>query len=125
MRKFLPFMNVLLILAACHPQDENTARELTGGDPARGEHAIARYGCGACHEIPGIDNATGLIGPSLAKIADRVMLAGQLPNQPDNMIKWIQNPQSAAPGTAMPDMHVSDEDARDIAAYLYTLRMDR
>ena len=116
---------LLCLLAACHPQDEQTARELTGGDPRAGRKAIARYGCGGCHEIPGVDNASGLVGPSLAKIGDRMMLAGQLPNQPDNMIKWIRDPQSAEPGTAMPDMHVTEKDARDIAAYLYTLRMDR
>lgn len=114
-----------VLLAGCHPQDDQTARELTGGDPRAGEDAIARYGCGGCHEIPGVDNATGLVGPSLAKIADRTTLAGQLPNQPDNMLLWIKDPQSAAPGTLMPDMNVTDEDARDIAAYLYTLRMDR
>jgi len=116
---------LMLLLAACHPQDDQTARELTGGDPHAGKEAIARYGCGGCHEIPGVDNASGLVGPSLAKIADRTTLAGQLPNQPDNMILWIKNPQAAAPDTLMPDMHVTNEDARDIAAYLYTLRMDR
>jgi cytochrome c len=114
-----------VLLSACHAQDDETARQLTGGDPRAGKTAIARYGCGACHEIPGVDNASGLVGPSLAKIADRVALAGQLPNHPDNMIKWIQDPQSAAPGTLKPDMNVTDRDARDIAAYLYTLRVDR
>ena len=116
---------VLLLAIACHPQDDDTARQLTGGDPHAGKAAIARYGCGGCHEIPGVDNARGLVGPSLAKIADRMILAGQKPNQPDNMIQWIQNPQRAEPGTLMPDMHVTVRDARDIAAYLYTLRADR
>lgn len=121
----LLLLGVLLLGTACHPQDDETARQLTGGDPHAGKAAIARYGCGGCHEIPGVDNASGLVGPSLAKIADRVILAGHLPNQPDNMIRWIQDPQGAAPGTLMPNMNVTDRDARDIAAYLYTLRVDR
>ena len=116
---------LFLFLVACHPQDEQTARELTGGNPRAGREAIARYGCGGCHEIPGVDNASGLVGPSLAKIADRTILAGQLPNQPDNMVRWIRDPQGAEPGTVMPNMHVTARDARDIAAYLYTLRVDR
>jgi cytochrome c len=115
---------ILVVLTACHPQDDETARQLTGGNPHAGKVAITRYGCGGCHEIPGVDNAGGLVGPSLAKIGDRMTLAGELPNQPDNMIKWIASPQTAEPGSLMPDMHVTDRDARDIAAYLYTLRAD-
>ena len=116
----------VLCLNSCHRQDDQTARQLTeGGDPRRGVAAIHYYGCGGCHTIPGVSNATGMVGPSLNEIADRTFLAGQLPNQPDNMIKWIADPQQASPGSAMPDVNVSAKDARDIAAYLYTLRADR
>lgn len=117
----------LLLLAAawtvaCHSQDDRTARQLTGGDPERGRVAIRTYGCGSCHTVPGVKQATGLVGPPLTGIASRVYLAGQLPNTPDNMKRWITDPQSIEKGTAMPDMNVTDEDARNIAAYLYTLR---
>lgn len=111
-----------ITIAACHPQDDDTARRLTGGEPSRGRAAIARYGCGTCHTIPGVRAANGLVGPPLTKIGSRTFLAGQLPNTPDNIKRWIQQPQSVEKGTAMPDMNVSDADARDIAAYLYTLR---
>jgi cytochrome c len=113
---------LLVLLAACHPQDERTARELTGGEPDRGRVAIRSYGCGACHTVPGVRGATGLVGPPLTNIADRMYLAGQLPNTPDNMKRWIQTPQTVEVGTAMPDLGVNERDARDIAAYLYTLR---
>lgn len=114
---------VVLFLTACHPRDERTARELTGGgDVGRGRAAIQQYGCGACHEVPGVSGANGRVGPPLTRIATRMYLGGQLPNQPDNMMRWIREPQSVAPGTAMPDLNVSEKDARDIAAYLYTLR---
>lgn len=113
---------VLLILSACRGQDDRTARQLTGGEPDRGRVALRSYGCGACHTVPGVRGATGLVGPPLTGIAARSYLAGQLPNNPDNMKRWIRAPQSIERGTAMPDLNVTEHDARDIAAYLYTLR---
>lgn len=98
------------------------ARTLTGGDPDRGMAAIGRYGCGACHDIPGVRGATATVGPPLGGIARRSYLAGQLSNSPENMRRWIQVPQQVERGTAMPNMGVTDDDARDITAYLYTLR---
>ena len=78
--------------------------------------------CGACHEIPGIEGAVGKVGPSLQGIGARTYLAGKLPNEPANMIKWIRQPQEVSPGTAMPELGVTEQDGKDIAAYLYTLQ---
>jgi len=122
MKRALLLLLALLVPAACHPQDDRTARQLTGGEPDRGRVALRAYGCGACHVVPGVRGATGLVGPPLTNIADRLYLAGQLPNTPDNMRRWIREPQKIESGTAMPDLNVSDRDARDMAAYLYTLR---
>ncbi|HVL66498.1 MAG TPA: c-type cytochrome [Vicinamibacterales bacterium] len=109
---------------ACGPQQKarEEARALTGGDPDRGVQAIGRYGCGACHDIPGVQGANGKVGPPLRGVASRTYLAGRLTNSPANMATWIQQPQHIERGTAMPDMGVTPEDARDITAYLYTLR---
>jgi putative membrane protein len=112
----------LAFASACGSRAYQEAAVLTGGDPSRGMDAIGRYGCGACHDIPGIRNAKGSIGPPLTHIANRAYLAGQLPNTPDNMTRWIQHPQHVERGTAMPEMGVTDTDARNIVAYLYTLR---
>ena len=98
------------------------AAELTGGDPDRGIAAITRYGCGSCHTMPGVRGADATVGPPLTRIARRSYLAGRLANSPENLMKWVQHPQKVEPGTAMPEMHVTDQDAHDIAAYLYTLR---
>ncbi len=98
------------------------AAATTGGDPHRGPEEIASYGCTTCHVIPGIREARGLVGPPLTSIASRVYLAGRLPNTPDNVIKWIQRPHDVDDQTAMPETGVTDAGARDIAAYLYTLR---
>ncbi len=103
-------------------EDERKAAAMTGGTPAHGKELIRTYGCVSCHTIPGIDGARGQVGPSLAGIAARNYLAGKLPNQPANMIKWIRQPQEVSPGTAMPELGVTEQDGKDIAAYLYTLK---
>jgi cytochrome c2 len=94
---------------------------LTGGDPAKGRVLIAAHACGGCHEVPGVAGATGHVGPSLDGIAGRAYIAGRLANSPDNLERWIVDPQGVEPGVAMPPAGVSPGEARDIAAYLYTL----
>ncbi len=96
--------------------------QTTGGDADRGQRRIAEIGCGACHTIPGVTGARGHVGPPLVQVGDQSIIAGKLPNTPDNLVTWIMKPQSINPGNAMPNMEVNEHDARDIAAYLYTLR---
>jgi cytochrome c2 len=96
------------------------AAAATGGDPARGEAMFIQYGCGSCHALKNVRTATGSVGPPLDGIALRVIIGGHLSNTPDNMQRWIRDPQHVAPGTAMPDLHVGAADARDITAFLYT-----
>lgn len=112
---------LILGLAGCSNAKEEAAR-LTGGDPDQGAVLIRKYGCQACHVIPGIEGARGMIGPPLNGIAARTYLGGQLPNTPENMMRWIREPQSIERGTAMPNVGVSSREAQHIAAYLYTLR---
>ena len=89
------------------------------GDADRGRLLLRQFGCGACHEIPGVATAVGNTGPSLAGIGRRVYLAGVLPNSPENLSRWIRSPAEIKPQTAMPDMQVSEAQARDMVAYLY------
>jgi cytochrome c len=103
-------------------QAEQRAHELTGGDAAVGKAAFARRRCGSCHSVRGIDGADGQVGPALDKIAVRAFLAGDQPNDPQHMIAWIQHPQAVKPGVGMPEMGLGDQEARDIAGWLYTLR---
>jgi mono/diheme cytochrome c family protein len=93
--------------------------------PARGKRALVDYGCAGCHVVPGVREAEGLVGPPLHYWSDRQYIAGRIQNTPENLISWIMNPQSIEPGSAMPNMGVTWGDARDIAAYLYTLRYER
>lgn len=90
------------------------------GNPARGEAMFIQYGCGSCHRLAHVRKANGMVGPSLDGVAVRAMLAGKLNNSPDNLERWIRDPQGVTPGTAMPDLGVGERDARDITAFLYT-----
>ena len=91
-----------------------------GGDPWRGEAMFIQYGCGSCHALKDVRTATGMVGPPLDGVALRVIIGGHLANNPNNMEQWIRDPQKVSPGTAMPDLNVGEEDARDITAFLYT-----
>src|SRR5688572_27904257 len=95
---------------------------VAGGNPERGQTALDGFGCGTCHVIPGVKGAVGGVGPPLSRFAVRSYIAGQLANEPQNLIRWIQDPQAVEPGTAMPNLGVDEAVARDMAAYLYTLR---
>ena len=97
-------------------------RILPGGSPDLGRNAIRHYGCGTCHEIPGVRSANGLVGPPLIKFGKRGFIAGELTNTADNLQRWILDPKAVEPGTDMPNLHVTPDDARNIAAYLYTLK---
>lgn len=118
---------LLLALGGCERYDNFAAYKdvqsvTNGGDPQAGKNAIAYYGCGSCHTIPGIRDAVAVVGPPLEHIANRPVIAGKLTNTPDNLMHWIQKPREVSPHTLMPNMNVSDEDARNIAAYLYMLK---
>jgi cytochrome c len=95
---------------------------VVGGSPQHGRALIARYGCGACHVIPGVHAARGLVGPPLFFWSRRTIIAGEMPNTPGNLERWIENPPAIEPGTAMPNLGVTPAQARDMAAYLYTLQ---
>jgi cytochrome c oxidase assembly factor CtaG len=117
------FCVTALASAACsNAEAYRNAAAMTGGDPERGRQDMARYGCDTCHTIPGIRTARGLVGPPLTSLGARVYIAGHIPNTPSNLESWIQHPHAHDPQTAMPDTGVTDADARDMAAYLYTLK---
>lgn len=110
------------VIADSDQRTRHIAAITRGGDPDRGREAIQRYGCGKCHTISGLRNANGLVGPPLDGIARRIYIGGVVLNTPDEMIAWIRDPRAIDAKTAMPDTGVTLEDARDIAAFLYSLR---
>jgi cytochrome c len=123
LRSFAEPAIILLMIAACSSGSETfSARQVPGGDAKNGRTYMEASGCGSCHMIPGVVNARGMVGPSLEHFAQRSFIAGEVPNTADNLVKWIVNPPSIEPRTAMPVLGVTPTQARDIAAYLYQLR---
>ncbi len=117
---------ISVALASCDNLSDSRVRAayiITGGGNARaGRDTIRKYGCHACHTIDGVPGARGLVGPPLDGISNREFIAGELPNTPENLMRWLQHPRQVEPHTLMPEMGVTEQDSRDIAAYLYTLQ---
>jgi cytochrome c2 len=102
--------------------DSGSPQFVPGGNPARGVIVLEQFGCGSCHVIPGVRQATGLLGPPLMWWSRRAFIAGEISNSPDHLIAWIESPPSIEANTAMPALGLTEQEARDAAAYLYTLR---
>jgi cytochrome c len=105
-----------LLALACH------RREAPIGDANRGKQLVAKYGCPACHIIPNVEGPKGMVGPPLAHLASRPLIGGKLENTPQNLAKWLQNPQAIDPNNAMPNLGITPLDARDLTAFLRTLK---
>jgi len=113
------------VVAACSNEGgavSTGSRIVRGASPAAGKTQIVRYGCGACHQIPGVKNANGLVGPPLLHFGKRGVISGYWANTPDNLTDWIQDPQHMLPGNDMPTLGIKRDDARNIAAYLESLQ---
>lgn len=108
----------MLLTVACKPPPEQR-HVMPLADVAAGHAAIQRAGCGSCHVIPGVGWPQGKVGPDLNGLAERALIAGQLPNRPDVLAAYIRNAPALVPQSGMPAMPVSEVEARDIAAYLY------
>ena len=91
-------------------------------DVARGKAALSQYACTTCHQIPGVVGDHAPVGPPLAGMGSRQYIAGVIENTPENMVRWLREPQKISPPTAMPDLGVTAQDAWDMAAYLNSLK---
>jgi cytochrome c len=115
-----------LALTGCRGGRQPAAYAPTnGGDPDRGRTLVAARSCGVCHVIPGVVGAAGVIGPSLAGVARRDMIPAGLPNTTDNLAHWVRDPEGLEPKAAMPNLGLDETQARDVAAFLETLREDQ
>lgn len=109
------------LLAACGGPPDTTPH-LQSADPGRGRQLVVAYGCAACHSFPDIGFPRGGLGPALDGFADQNLIAGRLPNQPGYLMRYIRNAPAYTPQSAMPAVPMSDQDARDVSAYLLTLQ---
>lgn len=106
------------LMAACGGKEDE--RKVAGGDASTGKRLVTQYQCGACHRIPDIPGAGGEAGPDLEHFAKLSYIAGRIPNQPDRLTAWLLDPPALKPGTAMPAMGLTEQEARHMAAFLYT-----
>lgn len=121
--KHLPSLTPDQYRALQAPPQPPERREIGGAaDAKRGKQALHQYGCVTCHEIPGMVGPEARVGPTLHGVGSRQILGGVVPNSPENMAAYIRAPQALAPESAMPDLRVTPRDARDMAAFLATLR---
>jgi cytochrome c len=109
-------------LFGCDRESVPTELRVIGGDPEAGRDAVARIACGVCHHIPGVRGAHGVVGPPLTEFGRRQFIAGVVPNRPAMLVRWVKDAPSIAPNTGMPGLPLTEEEARHVAAYLYTLR---
>ena len=119
MKRLFAALLSMTLLAACSKTPPRT-EPITGGDPRAGRELLARYGCASCHKIKGIAHANSQVGPPLDEIRSRGYIAGVMPHNADNLMTWIRHPRQVVPNTAMPDLGVTEAEARDMAAYLYS-----
>lgn len=109
--------------ANAHPVvPQGAALRVVAGDPARGRELLTRHGCTACHAVPGEQSPNAHAGPPLTQFARRTNIGGTLPNHPEQLVRFIMNSPGELPGTGMPNLAVSEDEARHIAALLYTWR---
>ena len=107
--------------APASPQAGQPAAPLSA-EAAAGRDLIVPRACGSCHRVPGVREAVGTVGPSLAGVASRPKIAATIDNTPDNVKRWLMNPSALKPGTSMPALGLSDDEAAKLTAFLETLK---
>lgn len=114
---------LVLVITGCGllTSSQDARVEETGGNIARGEDLVRQNGCMACHSIPGMGSVHDGYGPDLDGFANRRLIGGSAENRPDVLIQFLMSPQSVIPGSGMPTIGLTEEEARDIATWLYTL----
>jgi cytochrome c1 len=107
-------------LVACDGPPDRTPT-LGDADTDRGRRVVVDKGCAACHAFPDVKWPRGGLGPALENFGRQGLIAGRLPNQPGVLMQFVRNAPALVPGTAMPAVAMSDQEARDVTAYLLAL----
>jgi cytochrome c2 len=116
-----PFFDLLTALVALGVLVVTGCVDSRAADREAGRRLLAQYRCGSCHRIPGVEAAIGDVAVPLEHFGQRSYIAGRVPNTPDHLVRWLVRPDALVPGTTMPDLGVSEQDARRMAAYLGAL----
>ena len=108
-------------LAGCDGPPDRTPT-VGDADVARGRQLVVDKGCAACHTFPDVKWPRGGLAPSLENFGRQGLIAGRLPNQPGTLLQFVRNAPALVPGTAMPATTMTDQEARDVTAYLLQLQ---
>lgn len=119
LRRLAAWLGVLVLVGCATPATRS--QQVSEGSPQLGAELIEDYGCVSCHNVPGINTTPAWVGPPLDHWGQRSYIAGSLNNNMENLMRWIIDPQGVEEGTAMPDLGVSEQDARNIAAFLLSM----
>ncbi len=117
----VPAALVLVLVPTACARKPSAPPKLMPGSAPLGKEAIARYGCGSCHKIPGVKGANALLAPPLDSFSKRSWIAGRLANTPENLARWIRDPKAVDDKTDMPNLGVTQDEAVNMAAYLERL----
>lgn len=120
MPKASHLLPLLLLASACKPPPDDR-QTMPLASAARGKQAIERVGCASCHTIEGIDWPAGDLAPAIEGLSGRALIAGQLPNEPELLARFVREAPALVPDTTMPAMPLSEQESRDVAAYLYEI----
>ena len=91
------------------------------GDPAAGRQLFIAAGCAGCHTLNDLPGATGVAGPNLTNVVLRPTLAGEtIPMTADTLTRFLLEPSAVKPGSPMPSVGLTEQEARDVAAFLYS-----
>jgi cytochrome c2 len=113
-----------LLISGCSAVPLVRSQQVGSGEAQLGQQLVVDYGCVSCHVVPGVRSEPSWVGPPLTHWGQRSYIAGSLVNNEDNLVRWLTDPQSVEEGTAMPDLGVTEQDARNIAAYLLSIEGD-
>jgi len=87
----------------------------------QGKQVFSSSACVGCHTIKGV--SAGQIGPDLTHFGSRKIFAGGIMAvTPENVAKWVEKPEHMKPGSRMPDLGMSGEHGKALAAYLLSLK---
>lgn len=121
-RWLVGLIGLALVITSCGLVNRDDARvEATGGEIQRGRELARTHGCVVCHSIPGISSVGNGYGPDLDGFPDNRLIAGSLENTPENLLAFLMAPGDMVPGTSMPSVGITEDEARDIASWLYSL----
>lgn len=122
LRWFIGTLLTVLVVTGCGLMSREDPRvDATGGHIERGRELARSNGCMSCHSVPDESSAESGYGPDLEGFGNNRLIAGAVENEPDTLIAFLMDPQSLVPGTSMPTVGLTEQEARDIASWLYSL----